>query len=80
MDCDYVPASYPGTGDIFAGVLTGSLLSGDSLPIAMDRATSFTQIAIKNTFSYGLEARNGVLFELSLGRLRDEGACGFKRL
>ncbi len=80
VDCDYVPASYPGTGDIFAGVLTGSLLSGDSLPIAMDRATSFTQIAIKNTFSYGLEARNGVLFELSLGRLRDEGACGFKRL
>lgn len=80
VDCDYVPASYPGTGDIFAGVLTGSLLSGDSLPIAMDRATSFTQIAIKNTFSYGLEARNGVLFEPSLGRLRDESACGFKRL
>ena len=80
VDCDYVPTGYPGTGDIFAAVLTGSLLLGDSLPIAMERATSFTQIAVKNTFSYGLEPRNGVLFEPSLGRLKDEGACGFKSL
>lgn len=80
VDCDYVPASYPGTGDIFASVLTGSLLSGDSLPIAIDRATMFTQIAIKNTFSYGLEPRNGVLFEPSLNRLHDDPPCGFKRL
>lgn len=81
VDCDYVPASYPGTGDIFASVLTGGLLSGDSLPIAMDRATMFTQIAIKNTYSYGLEARNGVLFEPSLRWLIDGNtACGFKKL
>lgn len=81
VDCDYVPASYPGTGDIFASVLTGGLLSGDSLPIAMDRATVFTQIAIKNTYSYGLEARNGVLFEPSLSWLISGNApCGFKKL
>lgn len=80
VDCDYVPASYPGTGDIFASVLTGSLLLGDSLPIAMDRATAFTQIAIKNTYSYGLEPRNGVLFEPSLSRLNDNAPCSFKRL
>ena len=81
VDCDYVPASYPGTGDIFASVLTGGLLSGDSLPIAMDRATMFTQIAIKNTYSYGLEPRNGVLFEPSLRWLIDGNtACGFKKL
>lgn len=81
VDCDYVPASYPGTGDIFASVLTGGLLSGDSLPIAMDRATMFTQIAIKNTYSYGLEARNGVLFEPSLSWLINGNmACGFKKL
>lgn len=81
VDCDYVPASYPGTGDIFASVLTGGLLSGDSLPIAMDRATMFTQIAIKNTYSYGLEARNGVLFEPSLSWLISGNApCGFKKL
>ena len=80
VDCDYVPASYPGTGDIFASVLTGSLLLGDSLPIAMDRATAFTQIAIKNTYSYGLEPRNGVLFEPSLSRLNANAPCSFKRL
>ncbi|MCM1054310.1 MAG: pyridoxamine kinase [Bacteroides sp.] len=80
VDCDYVPASYPGTGDIFASVLTGSLLLGDSLPIAMDRASAFTQIAVKNTYSYGLEPRNGVLFEPSLGRLNDDTPCNFKRL
>ena len=81
VDCDYVPAGYPGTGDIFASVLTGGLLSGDSLPIAMDRASMFTQIAIKNTYSYGLEPRNGVLFEPSLGWLISGNApCGFKKL
>lgn len=81
VDCDYVPASYPGTGDIFASVLTGGLLKGDSLPIAIDRATSFTQIAIKNTYSYGLEPKNGVLFEPSLGWLISGNApCGFKKL
>lgn len=81
VDCDYVPASYPGTGDIFASVLTGGLLSGDSLPIAMDRAAMFTQIAIKNTYSYGLEPRNGVMFEPSLNWLIiGSSPCGFKKL
>ncbi len=81
VDCDYVPASYPGTGDIFASVLTGGLLRGDSLPIAMDRATMFTQIAIKNTYSYGLEPRNGVMFEPSLSWLiNGTSPCSFKKL
>lgn len=38
VDCSYIPAYYPGTGDVFASVLTGSLLQGDSLAIALDRA------------------------------------------
>ncbi|MCM1298596.1 MAG: pyridoxamine kinase [Firmicutes bacterium] len=81
VDCDYVPAGYPGTGDIFASVLTGGVLKGDSLPIAMDRATVFTQIAVKNTYSYGLEPRNGVMFEPSLSWLISGTApCGFKKL
>lgn len=53
VPCDYVPVSYPGTGDIFAAVLTASFLIGDSLPIAMSRASRFVEIAIKTTFSYG---------------------------
>lgn len=38
--CDYVPVSYPGTGDLFAAVLTGALLQDDSLPMAINRATA----------------------------------------
>lgn len=64
--CDYVPASYPGTGDIFASVLTGAYLSGDSLPMAMDRASHFVEIAIKTTFSYGTDSRYGVMLESAL--------------
>jgi len=64
--CDFVPASYPGTGDIYASVLTGSFLTGDSLPIAMDRATRFVELAIKTTFSYGTDTRHGVMLERGL--------------
>lgn len=81
VDWDYVPASYPGTGDIFASVLTGSLLKGESLPIAMDRATKFAQIAIKNTYSYGTEPRAGVMFESVLSWLAEnETMSDFKKL
>lgn len=38
---------------MYASVLIGGFLSGDSLPIAMDRATRFTELAIQTTFSYG---------------------------
>ncbi|HIZ55982.1 MAG TPA: pyridoxamine kinase, partial [Firmicutes bacterium] len=66
VECDYVPVSYPGTGDIFASIIVGSLLSGDSLPIAMERATRFLELAIKTTFSYGTDPRYGVMLEKSL--------------
>ena len=66
VPCDYVPVSYPGTGDIYASVLTGSLLNGDSLPMAMDRATRFLEITIKTTFTYDQDTRYGVMLEKSL--------------
>lgn len=66
VEYDYVPTSYPGTGDIFASVLTGSMLCGDSFPIAMDRATRFIELAIKTTFSYGTDTRYGVMLEKCL--------------
>ena len=68
---DYVPTSYPGTGDIFASVLTGAMLRGDSFPIAMDRATGFVELAIKTTFGYGADTRYGVMLERCLGWLAD---------
>jgi len=72
VDCDYVPVSYPGTGDIFASVLTGCILLGDSLPIAMERATRFLELAIKTTYSYGTDTRWGVMLEKSLGWLTQQ--------
>ena len=61
--CSYIPASYPGTGDMFTSVIVGSLLQGDSLPIALDRAVQFVSLAIRSTFGYGSPNREGVLFE-----------------
>ena len=48
--CNYIPAHYPGTGDIFASVICGSLLQGDSLPMALDRAVQFYILSCKNHF------------------------------
>ena len=57
---------YQGTGDLFASVLTGGLMLGDSLPIAISRATSFCEYAIKTTFGYGTNPREGVMLEKCL--------------
>jgi pyridoxine kinase len=69
VDCSYIPAHYPGTGDIFASVVVGSLLQGDSLPIALDRAVQFVSLAIRSTFGYAFPAREGVLLERVLPSL-----------
>lgn len=61
-----INAHYPGTGDVFASVLTGSILRGDSLPIAMNRATAFLERAIKTTYSYSTDAREGIMLESCL--------------
>lgn len=70
VDCTYIPAYYPGTGDAFASVILGSLLQGDSLPIALDRAVQFTTLAVKASFGYDLPRREGVLLERVLGHLK----------
>ena len=59
-------SSYPGTGDIFASVMTGSLLKGDSLPIAMDRAVQFISQCMKASQSYDYLNRDGVMLEKEL--------------
>jgi len=69
VECDYVPAFYPGTGDLFASVLLGSLLQGDSLPMAIERSVQFVSLSIRATFGYQEPHRDGVLFERVLGSL-----------
>jgi pyridoxine kinase len=66
-----IPAKYPGTGDVFASVLAGSLLQGDPLPVAMEKAAGFVAAAIKVTLAAGTPPREGVLLEkilMCLGR------------
>jgi pyridoxine kinase len=70
VDCSFVPAYYPGTGDAFASVVLGSLLQGDSLPIALDRAVQFVTLAIKASFGYDMPRREGVVLERVLGSLK----------
>lgn len=69
VSCDYIPANYPGTGDAFASIITGSLLQGDSLPIALDRAVQFISFAIRATFGYQHDATEGLLLERVLNNL-----------
>lgn len=76
-----IDASYPGTGDAFASVLTGSIMRGDSLPLAMNRATSFLELAIKTTYGYSADPREGVIFESCLDYLTDNRIlCDYETL
>ena len=76
-----VNAGYPGTGDVFASVLTGSVLRGDSLPIAMNRAASFLELAIKTTYGYSTDPREGILLERCLDFLTENhNLCDYETL
>jgi len=70
VQCSYVPAYYPGTGDIFTSVITGSLLQGDNLPLALDRAVQFVSMSIRASFGHNIPNREGVLLERVLNNLR----------
>lgn len=57
------PGEYPGTGDLFAAVLTGSLMMGESLERGVSRAAHFIARCAAYTAALGTDAREGVLFE-----------------
>lgn len=69
VTCPYLPAHYPGTGDTFTSVITGSLMQGDSLPIALDRATQFILQGIRATFGYENSNMEGIMLEKVLHNL-----------
>lgn len=70
VSCKYIPASYPGTGDAYTSVLIGSLLQGDSLPMAIDRGVQFITQCIKASYGFKYPNREGVLLERTLGILK----------
>lgn len=70
VTCPYLPAHYPGTGDTFTSVITGALMQGDSLPIALDRATQFILQGIRATFGYEYNNLEGIMLEKVLPNLK----------
>ena len=60
--------SFPGTGDLFAAVLAGSLMRGNALSAAADMAAEFVWQAISHTASTS-DTRLGVWYEPLLARL-----------
>ncbi len=66
---NYIPADFPGTGDCFTSVLTGALLQGDSLPIALERAVHFISSGVRATLGYNYDQKEGILLERVLIRL-----------
>lgn len=69
ISCRYIPAHFPGTGDVFASVVVGSLLQGDSLPVAIERAVQFITTAIRASYGFEYPKREGVLLERVLDTL-----------
>ena len=63
------PKSYPGTGDIFASVVLGALMRGDSLILAARAAADFICDVIGYSIACGEPTRDGVLLEPMLGEL-----------
>ena len=59
----------PGNRDTFTSVVVGSILQGDSLPIAIDRAVQFITTAIRASYGYDYPRREGILLERVLSSL-----------
>ena len=68
--CKYIPVEFPGTGDTFTSVLIGSLLTGSSLPQALDRCVQFMTKAIEESIRFTYPRREGILLEKVLENLK----------
>lgn len=66
------PEHFPGTGDLFASVVLGSLLRGESLERAAQRGADFVQRCVAYTLELGTPVLEGVQFEPLLRELMSE--------
>ena len=74
--CAYerIPVHFPGTGDLFASVLTGEMLRGSAPQEAMRLATAFLERTIAESHGCGAPVREGVQLERALKYLLDGSA------
>jgi pyridoxine kinase len=69
---DQIPASYFGTGDVFASVLTGALLQDKNLKDAVQKACDFVSAGVKQSMENGVEKKEGIDFEPLLYTLKEK--------
>ncbi|MEG1270304.1 MAG: pyridoxamine kinase [Ruthenibacterium sp.] len=69
LSYDPVAQKYPGTGDIFASILTGGLLRNGSAMVSIRLAANFIRSAAAATLEAKTDPRYGVLFEPLLYKL-----------
>ena len=64
IDCAFVKKLFHGTGDIFASIMTGAIVKGESFLNACLKASGFVKLAIEETLKHPeLKTENGVCFE-----------------
>lgn len=68
---NYIPVSYPGTGDLFGACLAAFTLKGYSLSTACEKAARFIEKVVAYTFESGEDTRFGVHIEPMLRYLTD---------
>lgn len=68
-----VACNFAGTGDLFASVLCGWLLRGESLQSSVERTAEFVSEATAYTAQYHAPEQDGIAFEPFLTRLCPEG-------
>ncbi len=61
---------YPGTGDIFASIIAGSLTKGDDISKALRKASDFIKEASDITIPVGSPKYCGIMFEKILDKLK----------
>ena len=69
VQVDFIAHPLLGTGDIFASVLTGALVQGETLFAAAAQAVEFVRACAVHTVAQNLPLREGVDFEPMLGLL-----------
>lgn len=67
------PGHFPGTGDLFASVVLGALLRGETLEEASAQAVRFVRRCVARTLAAGTPPLEGVEFEPLLRELMDGG-------
>ena len=61
-----LPIEISGTGDLFTSVLTGALLNGLPLFVALEESTYFVYTSLRTTMDSGRKESDGIIFEKNL--------------